>query len=102
MPTPLPLRRLLSARVLCCAVEDARSLARETRERERERERTHTRGRETQTERRPAAAKGSTQGLSIAELEVEQEARVLLVKQTHIIMEVKGRVMTHRRRSHMA
>jgi hypothetical protein len=66
MPTP-PLRRLLTARA------QWKTLARErnarAREREREREREHTRGRETQTERRPAAAKGSTQGLGIAELE---------------------------------
>jgi hypothetical protein len=40
--------------------------------------------------------------LGITELEEEQEARVLLVKQKHIIMEVQGRVMTHRRGSHMA
>ncbi len=98
MPTPPPLRRLLSARAQSCAVEDARSLEK----RESERERDHTRGRETQTERRPAAAKGSTQGLGIAELEEEQEARVLVMKQKRIIMEVQGRVMTHRRGSHMA
>jgi hypothetical protein len=92
MPTPRPCSPLA---LRACAVEEARSL--EKRERENTRE-----GERHRQERRPAAAKGSTQGLGIAELEEEQETRVLLVKQKHIIMEVQGRVMTHRRGSHMA
>jgi hypothetical protein len=82
MPTPPS-----SPLALCaCALlrSGRRSLACSREKREREREREHTRGRETQTERRPAAAKGCTQGLSIAELKEEREARLLLVKQKHI------------------